>query len=70
VNLATSPGADISLDFDMACADLTQAKRAVRAKDTPAARERVGRCAARVDAILDMSNDRSNDTSTTPARAR
>ncbi|MCW2636979.1 MAG: hypothetical protein JWQ99_3346 [Blastococcus sp.] len=57
MNLATSLGAAHQTDFDMACADLARAKRAMRAKDTPTARERVGRCAARVDAILDLSNE-------------
>ena len=44
-------------DFSAACADLAEAKRAVRAKDTPAARARVLACAATVDAILDLGND-------------
>ena len=54
---ATSVGDSIEVDFGTACADLARAKRAVRAKDTPAARARLSECAATVDAILDLSND-------------
>jgi hypothetical protein len=43
-------------DFALACLDLAGAKQAQRAKDTPAARDRVDECVRRVDAILDMSN--------------
>lgn len=46
----------IELDFRLACADLAEAKRAVRVKDTPAARARVSRCADMVDSILDLGN--------------
>jgi hypothetical protein len=56
VNL-TAPGRDDTLlrDFRAACADLAEAKQAVRAKDTAAARARLRECAARVDAILDLT---------------
>ena len=53
---ATGLEDSILLDFRTACADLAEAKRAVRAKDTPAARARLQECAARVDAILDLRN--------------
>jgi hypothetical protein len=43
-------------DFALACVELTLAKRAQQAKDTPTARARVHQCGERVDAILDMSN--------------
>lgn len=52
----TSLDDNIELDFRVACADLAAAKQALRDKDTPAARARVVRCAAAVDAILDLSN--------------
>lgn len=54
----TMTGVDesIELDFRLACADLAAAKEAVQVKDTPAARARVARCAAKVDAILDLRN--------------
>ena len=43
VNLATTSLEDsIELDFATACADLAAAKRAMRARDTPAARARLG----------------------------
>jgi hypothetical protein len=55
VNL-TVPALDetTELDFPLACADLAAAKRAVRVKDTPAARARVSRCVETIDAILDL----------------
>jgi hypothetical protein len=57
VNLATTSLEDsILLDFRTACADLAEAKQAVRAKATPAARARLQECAALVDAILDLGN--------------
>jgi hypothetical protein len=57
VNLATTSLEDsILLDFRTACADLAEAKQAVRARDTPAARARLEECAALVDAVLDLSN--------------
>ena len=57
MNLATTSLEDsIELDFATACADLAAAKRAMRARDTPAARARINRCAATIDAILDLSN--------------
>jgi hypothetical protein len=46
----------ILLDFRTACADLAEAKQAVRARDTPAARARLQECVALVDAVLDLSN--------------
>ena len=52
----TSLDDTIELDFRVACADLAAAKQALRVKDTPAARARIGRCAAAVDAILDLGN--------------
>jgi hypothetical protein len=62
VSLATAVRQDtIELDFLSACADLAQAKRARQAKDTPAARARLQECAARVDTILDRSNDLARD---------
>ena len=66
MTLSTNPTADlgdqtleqsIRLDFEVACAELALAKLAVRAKDTPAARARLGHWAATVDAILDLSNE-------------
>ena len=48
---------DIRLDFDLACAELALAKQAVRPKDTPADRARLGACMARVDAVLDVRDD-------------
>ena len=53
---ATSLDDSILLDFRTACVDLAEAKRAMRAKDTAATRARVLRCAAAVDAILDLGN--------------
>ena len=52
----TVPGLDesIELDFRLACADLAAARRAVRVKDTPAARARDSRCVEPIDAILDL----------------
>jgi hypothetical protein len=46
----------IALDFCLACTELTQAKRAARTADTPAARARVTEWAHVVDVLLDMSN--------------
>jgi hypothetical protein len=57
-----APELDLRHDFELACAELAQAKLAVRTKDTPAARARLGRCAARVDEILDRSNDTARRT--------
>lgn len=58
----TAPGLDesIELDFRLACADLAAARRALRAKDTPAARARVDRCEQTIDAILDLGNAASS----------
>jgi hypothetical protein len=53
---ATCLDDSILLDFRTACADLAEAKLAVRIKDTPAARARVIRRGAAVDAILDLGN--------------
>ena len=53
---ATCLDDSILLDFRLACADLAEAKWALRVKDTPAARARVLRCAAAVDGILDLRN--------------
>jgi hypothetical protein len=47
----------IQLDFDLARLELADARRALQAEDTPAARRRVVECRARVDSILDMWND-------------
>lgn len=57
---ATSLEASIELDFRTACANLAEAKRAVRIKDTPAARARVERCTSTIDAILDLGNAASS----------
>jgi hypothetical protein len=57
VHLATTSLEDsIRLDFAAACADLADARQAVRVKDSPAARARCHECAALVDAILDLEN--------------
>jgi hypothetical protein len=60
VNLtATKTKDSMTLEFSVACGELAQARRAVLAKDTPSARGRVSQCAATVDAILDLINDRA-----------
>jgi len=53
---STSLEDSILLDFAAACADLAEAKQAVRTEDTPAARVRLQACVALVDAVLDLGN--------------
>jgi hypothetical protein len=55
--LAVSPEESLRLDFDLACLTLAAARRDQLAKDTPAARQQVAECHARVDRVLDTWND-------------
>jgi hypothetical protein len=45
---------DLQSDFTQACAEYAEARRNQQAKDTPAHRNAVLECRARVDAILDI----------------
>ncbi|NYJ08773.1 hypothetical protein [Petropleomorpha daqingensis] len=47
----------IQLEFDLARLELADARRAFLADDSPASRQRVDECRARLDRILDMWND-------------
>jgi hypothetical protein len=47
----------IQLDFDLARLELVEARRALLAHDSPATRQRVEDCRARLDRVLDMWND-------------
>ena len=44
------------VEFDLARLDLAAATAALRDKDTPAGREEVANCRARIDGILDSWN--------------
>jgi hypothetical protein len=62
MSVATATPKDtLQLDFLAACADLQQAQRARRAKDTAVTRARVQECKDRIDRILDMSNNLARD---------
>lgn len=53
-----TPTDSLELMFHAACEELAEARRAQRAKDTPAARDRVAECLTRLDGILDARNAR------------
>ncbi len=53
---ADGPPDVLLVEFEMARLDLAAATVAQRNKDTPAARDEVAACRARIDAILDSWN--------------
>ncbi len=55
--MTTDGAPDVHLvEFELARMDLAAATAALRRKDTPAAREEVADCRARIDTILDSWN--------------
>ena len=58
MSMMTTDGApDVHfVEFELARLDLAKAITALRHKDTPAAREAVANCRARIDGILDSWN--------------
>jgi hypothetical protein len=58
MSVITADGAPdvLVVEFELARLDLAAASAALRRKDTPAAREEVARCRARIDGILDSWN--------------